>query len=359
MASIFGTNKRRRTAADTLHISDLPVGFIADVSVYLDKPSRAILAATLSAPSSSWKNDNLMRRLSPISTAIISASQWNTLDFEEIEKELANKLNDDDIRAVLKCISAQDVLKKLKLCGCINITGIGLNPLRGSVVLEQIDLSLVRKYEDPRIKSIPKISEEAVLPILDSLISADGCSLKHIVFPHIWRVGERRVSDESFQRRYNTMFMRRINSCSHCNANMRDHEYWMSGNVHCNVCYDCLKPFCEECVDEVGLENGILTYCPYCEKDFCRDCVPRILCADRSCHEMVCSGCAETCHVCRERKCANCLFYCEYCKRIRCSDCSSYGSVKALVVQKHIVGNVMMAKNAMSSLVRNVIPSIA
>ena len=33
--------------------------------------------------------------------------------------------------------------------------------------------------------------------------------------------------------------------------------------------------------------------------------------------------------------------------------------VKALVVQRHIVQIVMMAKNVMSSLVRNVIPSIA
>ena len=38
------TNERRRTAANTLHISNLPVGFIVDVSAYLSKPSRAILA---------------------------------------------------------------------------------------------------------------------------------------------------------------------------------------------------------------------------------------------------------------------------------------------------------------------------
>jgi len=54
MASI-STNKRRRTAADTLHISDLPVGFIVNLAEYLPKPTRAILAATLSAPSSSGK----------------------------------------------------------------------------------------------------------------------------------------------------------------------------------------------------------------------------------------------------------------------------------------------------------------
>ena len=53
MASSNSTNKRRRTAADTPHISDLPVGFIVDVSAYLPKPSRALLAVAFNAPSSS------------------------------------------------------------------------------------------------------------------------------------------------------------------------------------------------------------------------------------------------------------------------------------------------------------------
>ena len=40
MASINSINKRRRTASDALHISDLPIGFIADVSAYLSMLSR-------------------------------------------------------------------------------------------------------------------------------------------------------------------------------------------------------------------------------------------------------------------------------------------------------------------------------
>ena len=63
MASNSGTNKRRRTAADTLHISNLPTGFLVNVSSYLPKPSRAILSVAFSAPSSSWKNGDLMHRL--------------------------------------------------------------------------------------------------------------------------------------------------------------------------------------------------------------------------------------------------------------------------------------------------------
>ena len=112
---------RRPTAPDTLNISDLPVGILVDIAAYLANPSKALLAVAFSAPSSSWRNNDLMHRLSPISTAIVSAQQWDILDIEDIEKELANKLMDDDIYAVLKCISARDVLKRLKLCGCIYI----------------------------------------------------------------------------------------------------------------------------------------------------------------------------------------------------------------------------------------------
>ena len=78
------------------------------------------------------------------------------------------------------------MLKKLKLCGCVNITGHGLNPLRGSVALEQIDISLVRKHENPFNIKPPKISQEVVVPILDSILSANGCSLKCILFPWNW-----------------------------------------------------------------------------------------------------------------------------------------------------------------------------
>ena len=123
MASIQ-TNKRRRTDNAVIHISDLPVGIIVDVSAYLSKPSRAMLAVAFTAPSSSWsnsKNIKLYHQSSSTSKAIISSSKWDILDFVDIEKSLANRLSDDDMSAVLQCINAQDVLKKLKLTGCINL----------------------------------------------------------------------------------------------------------------------------------------------------------------------------------------------------------------------------------------------
>ena len=103
------------------------------------------------------------------SSAIVG-SQCDTLDFGDIEKELSVKLKDDDIEKVLLCIDAVNKVKRLKLTSCVNITGAGLEPLRGSLIIEQIDLSLFGEHQRPHISPEPQISCSNVLPILDSII---------------------------------------------------------------------------------------------------------------------------------------------------------------------------------------------
>ena len=234
---------RREIAAKTLHITDLPVGILVDISAYLGNPSKALLAVAFSPPSIVPSNplnlpiprDDSVHQLSPISTAIVSSQQWDTLDFEDVNKELANKLLDRDIYAVLKSINAHDVLKRLKLARCTNITGRALIPLRDSVVLEQIDISLVGKHESPIIdlqkpklmvtcgdgygyfdQSIPRIHQRHVMPIIDSIISADGCSLKHVQFPYHWRNKKLPPPLKQFQSKYNQVCCNRGISCTLC-----------------------------------------------------------------------------------------------------------------------------------------------
>ena len=123
------TNKRRRTAVDTLHISDLPVDILVNVSAYLSKPSRAILAVALQSQSlSSSTCSHHMHQLSIVSKAILSLTDWNhyKLDFLDIERRLLQKLTDDDFGRILTAINAYDMLKKLKMTGCIAIPGRGL-----------------------------------------------------------------------------------------------------------------------------------------------------------------------------------------------------------------------------------------
>ncbi len=45
----------------------------------------------------------------------IAGSDWETLDFGDIEKELAARLSDDDLSDVLQYIDAVNTVKRLKL----------------------------------------------------------------------------------------------------------------------------------------------------------------------------------------------------------------------------------------------------
>ena len=114
-------------------ITDLPSGILAHAASFLAEPSKALFAIALDKNSAASPNER---------SAAIVGSHWDTLDFGEIEKELAIKLIDDDIEKVLQCIDAVNKVKRLKLTNCVNITGVGLVPLCGSAIINQIDLSL-------------------------------------------------------------------------------------------------------------------------------------------------------------------------------------------------------------------------
>ena len=84
-------------------------------------------------------------------------------------------------------IDAVNNVKSLKVTNCIGIIGAGLEPLRGSIVLKRIDLSLVGDHVNPTIDPEPPISVSAVVPILDSIINTEGNSLVHVQLPKKWR----------------------------------------------------------------------------------------------------------------------------------------------------------------------------
>ena len=105
-------------------------------------PSKALLAIALRRD----ENASIVHT----GNAIIRGEQWDTLDFGDVEKSLASKITEELMQELLQYIGAKSKVKKLKLTGCINITGFGLSPLRASAVLEQIDLSLVAK---PKVMS--------------------------------------------------------------------------------------------------------------------------------------------------------------------------------------------------------------
>lgn len=136
------------------------------VSEFLALPSRILFAIAMTSKS---ENFQLQSTSSTIAAAILPSSEngyLDKLDYSTVEKKLCAKLSDDDINASLLCINAQLTLKKMILSGCTNIVGQGLESLRGSTVLQMIDLSLVGKFESPSIKGDTTLSEDCVIPIL-------------------------------------------------------------------------------------------------------------------------------------------------------------------------------------------------
>ncbi|KAL7457731.1 hypothetical protein ACHAWC_009485 [Mediolabrus comicus] len=156
---------------ETHCIDSLPCSALTHIASFLAVPSRALFAVAISTSYAELANAD---RLAIVGT------EWNhILDFGDIEEEgLAAKLTDDHIRDVLLCVDAVNRVTRLMLTGCINVTGAGLEPLRGSLAFEQLDLSRTCRFT---------ISPDHVLPILDSIIDQERCALKNVHFPRLWR----------------------------------------------------------------------------------------------------------------------------------------------------------------------------
>eukprot|EP00984_Skeletonema_dohrnii_P020594 scaffold10077_cov83-Skeletonema_dohrnii-CCMP3373.AAC.2 len=319
-----------------MDLSDLPTGTLAYVSSYLPAPSRALFAVALNHRDSS--------------SAIVGNHQWDVLDFGEIEKDLAAKISDDDMRGVLLYIDAVNNLKRLRLTNCINITGVGLDPLRGSTIIQQIDLSLVGDHESPMLDPEPPISCTDVLPILGSIIErGEDCSLKHLVFPKVWRNERNTESDfHAFLTRYNGYLSSRADICLNCSCNLpgdghmlqMDGRYRYPYGTQNFTCYDCKRKYCDECENEDGLyyisachrcersycaHCKTVKFCHCCENDICVDCIGFKECSN--CHENTCLECARGCHnaCCADKIwCNNCfdaVSWCEKCNESYCRDC--------------------------------------
>jgi len=295
MAEI-STNKRRRK--EGLHLSVLPDNAVAHVATYLSNVSRAIFA--IASPSASKL------------TILSDTKLWETLDFGGIDKSLAGKLTDDNIRDVLANTDAVNNIKCLKLTGCVNINGSGLSPLSNSVVLKQLDIGIVGQNESPELDPEPLISEEAVVPILTSIINAHNNKMTHLQLPHKWRSTGEHTQLTDFLRRYNEVLASRGITCIKCKTLVSEtsdfdcHVYreptWAWYGQQNNICYKCLRSFCNGC---------LLGYCSICEKDFCADCSSITRCS--KCSFGFCNGCdsdMKTCVGCNVGiYCGGCIQY--------------------------------------------------
>ena len=294
-------------------LPDLPLKHVAS---YLPAVSRVLFDIALHGNVLSSINDN--------SRGV--AGYPPTLDFGEIEISLAKKLRDKDLKAILQRIDAVHNLKRLNLMNCFEITGVGLEPLRGSIVIEQIDVSILREYGAYTDLPRPQILvSDHVEPILDSIIAQEGCALKHLQFPKMSK------PSIEFNNRYNEMLRlrNRRRDCFKCN---RIHPYGgFSRGVQCNTCCGCLNHFCGFCRN--GKQMLYARLCHGCERYYCLDCATITHCDD--CDKYFCTTCEENftdCCIpeCARKFCSDCTSNstCDNCERSWCQRCSTGRNVQ-------------------------------
>ena len=236
---------------------------------------------------------------------------------------------------ILSCTNAKVTLKTMKLTGCTRITGIGLEPLRGSTVLQQLDLSLVGYHENPILDPEPSISEAVVLPILHSIIDANGNSLKFIHHPVKWRC-EASTELEQFLENYHQVMANRMLCCSKCDVviqpNVEDDDrkwYCFDDGVSSwfglqnYTCCICMKFICYGHDNEEG--GPPLRFCSRCQRGYCTSCNPGLTKCD-NCRTSFCKECGELseCEGCENNVCKFCFRTRECCNETRCNECNPF-----------------------------------
>ncbi len=329
--------RRRLSAADgdpyvIRRLTDLPSGILAHAATFLAAPSKALFAVALDENSATTSSPNDNDR----SSAIVG-NECDTLDFGQIEEKLAAKLSDLDIERVLQCVDAANKLERLKLTNGTNITGTCLEPLRGSAVIEQIDLSLVDNHNRDLEIETP-ISLNHVLPILESIIESNDCELKHLQFPSMWRKEPSTVSEfHAFIEWYNGSW---LFCCYECHADIpSDGEEWIETDTGDDdygtllfTCYGCLKHYCYGCDDGAG--KDMLHLCDTCKRNYCIGCSEMTEC--HGCRNYICNDCCKyECVKCNEEFCSKCveageyINTCEFCNKRYCLECNDNNDERA------------------------------
>ena len=327
------SNKRQRTdMEEILHLSNMPDSILTHVTSYLTKESSILFAAGVTTPSSTDNNFHVTagHLSSTILSSLQSESSWIKLDVGDLEQykvlPYSTNLTDDDLYSVLVAIDAINNLKSLQLTGCTKVTGRGLEPLRGSAVIESIDLGLANCGQSPTYHcwgdKVPEIAEKDVLPILDSIVATEDNALKFIMLPKKWRDAQTAELTE-FLGRYNKLLVSRRSECSKCNAELTSTERMaMVVNDQGSDCFGiqsyccnmCLKNYCYDCEKEFegtygwssNVTEQLLSSCENCEKEYCGECIRMGYCG--KCEKQKCSSCApvKNCDGCSEDVCKAC-----------------------------------------------------
>ena len=269
---------------------------LAIVASYLPSTSAACFAVALSSPSSSGE---------------LSGVFGDELDFTNIPE-----LSDDVLRDVLLSIDAKNELKILRLEGCSQIVGHGLEPVSESTVLERLDL--------PRVGN--GLSIDIIIPLIVSIRNRYWELLRNLSFPEEWASRDTRNDQALYEE------LERIN------------QYLPeeSDDRFCFECYyfdDCRR--CDNCSMTMCLNCGDFECCQGCDSCYCSTCAELDFvnaaahCGAQNCCNNFCSACAP-----------------EYTACVKCDKCVEFHQIapKLLVKNEEKAAEIVEMRNNIDAL---------
>lgn len=270
---------------------------------------------------------------------------WEKIDLETLSYRQRQALNDRSLHRLLKAVNAKEVTKSLSIRYCTNIQGFGLEPLRGSHVLEELDLRKKHQgvingtgLEESFVLSLLKTMMPFARPNHDNCRSGMTSRLFTIRFNaqkkpplvngvntanriqdcfHLY--GEVKKFFDSFDGSLkDRLWIDRV-SCSHCDTPIVEKipsAQFETKEASALRCFECSKISCGQ------------NECPStkrCQKCFSDLCCARIDTCDK-CRITMCSSCygIEKCQgQCSRNLCECCcsVLDCDYCNKSFCEEC--------------------------------------
>jgi hypothetical protein len=277
-------------------------------------------------------------------------------------------INDNQLASFLTRSNAKENTQVLSLTGCPNIRGSGLEPLRQSRVLEDIDLRVIGTVplngEDGMEYGPTGLDEEYVVNVLTSMIQE--MELNH--YNHRSYVFLGRVAFRSQQLPVNRSNL--IASMMASLNSTRERCWRLQSPQPCLKCKrtspqdyrvypSCIAPLCnqKQWCTSCKSDSNPRVHCVTCESNYCGNCSPQlIICsvcnhnyckpcamppACSACDKMKCQWCSNltTCQGCKKECCASHGFEsCGKCDKIFCLECCDDELLFCVVCNRHYCG---------------------
>ena len=292
-------------------------------------------------------------------------------------------LTDDALAAILQRCNARDTTTFISLRNCTGLRGPGLEPLRSSRVLEEIDLRTERRHlSTPGPASL---NNDAVVKILKTMLrgpTADSPAAVVLANVHVrrQRFGDRSMQMWDFRNSHSTLqydepvrglmtelarvlLLQVVDNkaaCGHCDdlivgpdtelpklllmdrstlspcKSCKKHtcQRFRAGSacpeslacMQCSAveCGKCAMLYsCSECSGYFCFNCAIMGYCAMCDMGFCSNC--RFVSVCTKCDKSHCDTCdyMPTCDKCYKSVCDDCDYMpmCDKCYKSVCDDC--------------------------------------